>query len=98
MATITQIARADLDSLVALEPAITLMPFKWCEFKIARNGFPLTHAMVKTSTACQGPFDLHLLSFLLFLKGGGGLSSVCRLLAAMIIGLSIGPLAQMDGN
>jgi len=41
-------------SLLFLSPTTTLMPFSWREYKVTRSGFPLTHAMVRTSTACQG--------------------------------------------
>ena len=54
VASSTNISHPDVESLVFLEPANTLMPFRWREFKITRGGFPLTHAMVRTSTACQG--------------------------------------------
>ena len=47
-------ASADMESLLLLEPTATLIPFKWREFKIARSGFPITHAMIRTSTGCQG--------------------------------------------
>jgi len=41
-------------SLLFLSPTTTLMPFTWREYKVTRSGFPVTHGMVRTSTACQG--------------------------------------------
>ena len=54
LAMATNLTHCDIESLVFLEPTKTLMPFTWRNFKVARTGFPLTHAMVRTSTACQG--------------------------------------------
>jgi len=54
IASCTNLASSDVQSLVFLEPTKTLFPFSWRQFKISRSGFPLTHAMVRTSTACQG--------------------------------------------
>ena len=54
LASSTNLASSDVGSLVFLEPTSTLMPFTWRDFKISRSGFPITHAMVRTSTACQG--------------------------------------------
>ena len=54
LATVTNLANSDIESLVFLEPTTTLMPFTWRGFKVARSGFPLTPAVVRTSTACQG--------------------------------------------
>ena len=42
------------DSLYLLQPTSTLMAFKWRGFAVYRTGFPITHAAVRTSTACQG--------------------------------------------
>ena len=42
------------DSLYFLQPASTFMPFKWRGYAVYRTGFPITHAAVRTSTACQG--------------------------------------------
>ena len=50
----TNLEVADTQSLLFVEPRTPLMPFTWREFKVYRCGFPLTHAMVRTSTACQG--------------------------------------------
>ena len=50
----TNLDHAEVQSLLFVEPKTTLMPFTWREFKVSRCGFPLTHAMVRTSTACQG--------------------------------------------
>ena len=50
----TNLDYAEVQSLLFVEPTTTLMPFTWREFKVSRCGFPLTHAMVRTSTACQG--------------------------------------------
>jgi len=44
----------EMQSLLFLEPQSSFVPFVWREFKISRCGFPLTHAMVRTSTACRG--------------------------------------------
>ncbi len=41
-------------SLVLLEPASTLFPFKWRNHSVSRTGFCLSHGSVRTSTACQG--------------------------------------------
>ena len=50
----TNLDHAEVQSLLLVEPKTTLMPFTWREYKVSRCGFPLTHAMVRTSTACQG--------------------------------------------
>ena len=50
----TNLDAAEVQSLLFVEPKTTLMPFTWREYKVTRCGFPLTHAMVRTSTACQG--------------------------------------------
>ena len=50
----TNLEHAEVQSLLFVTPTSTLMPFTWREFKVSRCGFPLTHAMVRTSTACQG--------------------------------------------
>ena len=42
------------EGLYLLQPTSTLMPFKWRSFAVHRTGFPITHAAVRTSTACQG--------------------------------------------
>jgi hypothetical protein len=42
------------DSLVFVEPTQTLMPFKWRGHSVTRVGCTLSHACVRTSTACQG--------------------------------------------
>jgi hypothetical protein len=42
------------DSLVFLAPTATVRPFKWRDHTISRVGFALSHANVRTSTACQG--------------------------------------------
>ena len=41
-------------SLVFVEPMKTMNPFKWRGHVVTRIGIPLTHANVRTSTACQG--------------------------------------------
>ena len=50
----TNLNHAEVQSLLFVEPRTNLMPFTWREYKVTRCGFPLTHAMVRTSTACQG--------------------------------------------
>ena len=50
----TNLDAAEVQSLLFVESKTTLMPFTWREYKVSRCGFPLTHAMVRTSTACQG--------------------------------------------
>ena len=42
------------DSLVFIEPMKTVMPFKWRGHSVSRVGFGISHASVRTSTACQG--------------------------------------------
>ena len=42
------------DSLVFVEPTQTLVPFTWRGHSVTRVGFTLSHACVRTSTACQG--------------------------------------------
>ena len=42
------------NSLYWMLPTTTITPFKWREFAVHRTGFPITHANVRTSTACQG--------------------------------------------
>lgn len=42
------------DSLVFVESMKTIKPFKWRDHVVTRVGWPLTHACVRTSTACQG--------------------------------------------
>ena len=54
IASCTNLASSDVQSLLFLEPTKTLFPFTWRQFKVSRSGFPLTHAMVRTSTSCQG--------------------------------------------
>ena len=54
VASSTNIAHPDVESLVFVEPWSTSIPFRWREFKITRSSFPLTHTMVRTSMACQG--------------------------------------------
>ena len=41
-------------SLVFVEPSSTMFPFKWRGHSVSRVGFALSHARVRTSTACQG--------------------------------------------
>ena len=41
-------------SLVFVEPSSTMFPLKWRGHSISRVGFALSHARVRTSTACQG--------------------------------------------
>ena len=41
-------------SLVFVEPSSTMFPFKWRGHSVHREGFALSHACVRTSTACQG--------------------------------------------
>ena len=50
----TNLDPAEVQSLLFLEPTQNVMPFTWREFKVSRCGFSLTHAMVRTSYACQG--------------------------------------------
>ena len=45
---------ADVAPSLILTPTTTLIPFKWRGYKVTRSGFPITHANVRTSTACQG--------------------------------------------
>ena len=54
LAAETHLAKPSAASLVFLTPTATLMPFTWREYKVTRTGFPITHGMVRTSTACQG--------------------------------------------
>ena len=62
LAHATNLSDSDVQSLVLLEPSKCLMPFKWKEYQIYRSGFALTHAMVRTSTACQGKtYDMGVL-------------------------------------
>ena len=62
LAQTTNLPDSDVQSLVLLEPTQTMMPFKWREHQIYRSGFALTHAMVRTSTACQGKtYDMGVL-------------------------------------
>ena len=42
------------NSLVFVEPTQPLMPFNWRGHSVTRVGFTLSHACVRTSTACQG--------------------------------------------
>ena len=50
----TNMDPADVQSLLCVEPRSCFMLFTWRKYKVSRCGFPLTHAMVRTSTACQG--------------------------------------------
>jgi len=62
LAQATNLSDSDVQSLVLLQPTQTLRPFKWRQYQIYRSGFPLTHAMVRTSTACQGKtYDMGVL-------------------------------------
>jgi len=54
LAAETHMARGSATSLLFLTPTTTLIPFTWRDYKVTRTGFPVTHAMVRTSTACQG--------------------------------------------
>ena len=49
-----QFASAQVNSLYFLAPITTSTPFEWRGYVVQRSGFPLTHAAVRTSTACQG--------------------------------------------
>ena len=51
--------KEDTQSLLFVPPLTTLIPFTWRGYKVTRSGFPVTHAKVRTSTACQGKtFDM----------------------------------------
>ena len=50
----TNLAAAEVQSLLFVEPTPNLMPFTWREFKVSRCGFSLTHAIVRTSYPSQG--------------------------------------------